>query len=210
MTATETITATPSNKTVHAPHSPSAHPSLVPVNPRSSRSNRKRFLSLAPNTGSDCPLTTVWIGSPTLAVHDRLARQRLVAGGLTLGLRHVHAHVGEMANGLSALFRLKERVDRSGHDRADLVDGLEFFHRRFGESVHGLTMLGQFLGRSRAHVPDVQSRQNSRERGRNSPAGPPCRGDGSGPPSLSGRGQGEGDASDDSRGLASTPPVVPP
>jgi len=44
----QAITALPSRNTVHAPHSPSAQPSFVPVNMPSSRSRRSNVLS--------CPL----------------------------------------------------------------------------------------------------------------------------------------------------------
>jgi hypothetical protein len=39
------FTGTPSTSTVHAPHSPSPHPSLVPVSAQSSRRTSRRRLS---------------------------------------------------------------------------------------------------------------------------------------------------------------------
>ena len=44
----QALTAWPSSRTVHAPHSPSPHPSLVPVRPQSSRStSSSRFIGCA-------------------------------------------------------------------------------------------------------------------------------------------------------------------
>src|SRR5688500_5563147 len=52
------ITATPSRKTVQAPHSPSAHPSLLPVRPRAR--NQSSRVAWEPDAGeTDRPLTVV-------------------------------------------------------------------------------------------------------------------------------------------------------
>ena len=65
------ITAASSRKTVQAPHSPSAQPSLVPVRPASSRSQREQCFLLTPGC---LDLTAVHF------CDDRLCGIMLVAG----------------------------------------------------------------------------------------------------------------------------------
>src|SRR5215203_1231024 len=55
------ITALPSRKTVHAPHSPSAQPSLVPIKFPSSRNRRSKVLSCPLVKVYFFPLIVVWI-----------------------------------------------------------------------------------------------------------------------------------------------------
>ena len=58
------MTASPSRKTVQAPHSPSAQPSLVPGSSASSRRSRRRDLACAGDNTYAFPLMLVSIGLP--------------------------------------------------------------------------------------------------------------------------------------------------
>src|SRR6266542_3277496 len=79
------ITALPSRKTVHAPHSPSAQPSLVPIKFPSSRNRRNNVLL--------CPLLKVYF-FPFIVVSIAEAGNWLDAGTFPFNLSFPHSKIG--------------------------------------------------------------------------------------------------------------------
>src|SRR5262245_54925392 len=68
------LTSWPSSRTEQAPHSPSPHPSFVPVRRNPVRNASSRRIIGCPLTSTSSPLTRQWIetlGSTTSRLHER-------------------------------------------------------------------------------------------------------------------------------------------
>src|SRR5436190_9113040 len=85
------FTGSPSMSTVHAPHSPSPHPSLVPVRPQSSRStSSRRFIGCAATRvrlpfRTNCVIGGTFFGDTEIATEAQSHRAEGVRRGAESG-----------------------------------------------------------------------------------------------------------------------------